>query len=348
MRCALIEYNHYHEETLPTFVQLLNALGIEPDVYMVPRSRRRRPFALTSDLRFRERRAERIDWLLGLPFRLRRYELLIVNSMEPASNLERLGGSRTPLLGVMHNTELLSTDPAYGAFFANPKRQPLVLGRHIANHLAREGRSVRWILHVSFGRPEPARAEGPTIFAVSGNVEFTRRNYDSLLDAVAALVAEGTPMRIRIVGRSTTRDGRTLREEIARRNLASAFELSDREVPHPEFLQLLASSDFALPLLDHSADRLRAYFETKLASSIPFAIGLGVPLVIHRELAAAYGVEACGVGYDDGGLAEAMRTAVASSEQERAGWKAALESARADLLAASLANLREAIDEVRA
>lgn len=348
MRCALIEYNHYHEETLPTFVQLLNALGIEPDVYMEPRSRRRQPFALTSDLRFRERRAERIDWLLGLPFRLRRYELLIVNSMEPASHLEVLRNSRTPLLGVMHNTELLSTDPAYGAFFSNPKRQPLVLGRHIASHLAQGGRSVHWILHVSFGRSERARAEGPTTFAVSGNVEFTRRNYDSLLDAVGELVAEGKPIRIRIVGRSTTRDGRTFRDEIARRNLAGVFELSDREVTHPEFLQLLGSSDFALPLLDHSAERLRAYFETKLASSIPFAIGLGVPLVIHHELAATYGVEACGVGYDDGGLAEAMRTAIGSSDPERAGWKAALEAARTEILAASLANLREAIDEVRA
>jgi hypothetical protein len=348
MRCALIEYNHYHEETLPTFVRLLNALGIEPDVYMVRRSRRRQPFALTSDLRFRQRRAERIDRLLGVPFRLRRYELLIVNSMEPASNLELLGDSRTPLLGVMHNTELLSTDPTYGSFFADPKRQPLVLGRHIANHLARDGQSVRWISHVYFGRPEARRADGPTTFAVSGNVEFGRRNYDSLLDAAGELVAEGTPIRIRIVGRSTTRDGRTLREEIERRSLGSVFELSDGEIPHPEFLQLVAGSDFALPLLDRSADRLRPYFETKLASAIPFAIGLGVPLVIHRDLAAAYGVEACGVGYDDGGLPDAMRTAIASSERERAGWQAALEATREDLLGASLANLREAITEVRA
>ena len=57
MRCALIEFNAYHEETLPTFVRLLNGLGIEPDVYMVRRSISRQPFAMTSDLRFRQRRA---------------------------------------------------------------------------------------------------------------------------------------------------------------------------------------------------------------------------------------------------------------------------------------------------
>jgi len=348
MRCALIEYNRYHEETLPTFVRLLNSLGIEPDVYMVRRSRQRHPFAFTSGLRFRQRRAEGIDRFLGLPFRLRRYELLIVNSMEPASHVERLAGVRTPLLGVMHNTELLSGDPAYSAFFASPGRRPVVLGRHIANHLAQGGRPLSWISHVYFGEPEPRRADGATTFAVSGNVEFHRRNYDSLLDAAGELAEEAMPIRIRIIGRSSTRDGRMLREAIEHRGLASIFELSDGEIPHDEFFRLVAGSDFMLPLLDHSAAVLRPYFETKLASSVPFAIGLGVPFVIHHDLAGAYSVSECGVGYHDGGLTAAMRTAIASSAGDRARWKAGIETARADLLEASLANLREAIAAVRA
>lgn len=347
MRCALIEYNHYHEETLPTLVRLLNTLGIEPDVYMTRRARRRQVFALASELRFRLRRVERIDRLLGLPFRLHHYELLIVNSLEPLANLTRISGSKTPLLGIVHNTELLSTEAAYRSFFSRPERGLLVLGRHIANHLARGGEPVRWISQVYFGQPPPRRPDGPTTFAVSGNVEFTRRNYDSLLDAASELAQGGTPIRVRIVGRSTTRDGQTLRGEIKRRDLAS-FELCRGEIPHLEYFQLVAGSDFALPLVDRTADRMRPYFKTKLASAIPLAIGLGVPLVIHRELADAYGVEACGVVYEDGGLPEAMRTAIASSERERAGWQEALEATRADLFGASLANLREAIAEVRA
>jgi hypothetical protein len=182
---------------------------------------------------------------------------------------------------------------------------------------------------------------------VSGNVEFPRRNYDSLLDAAAELAAEGTRLRISIIGRSTTRDGMALRDEIERRGLAGVFELSPGEISHPAFFELVAGADFALPLVDRSAEHMRPYFETKLASSIPFAIGLGVPLVIHRELAAAYGVEACGVGYDDGGLPAAMRAAIASTDRERVAWRAAIEAARAELLAGSLANLRAAIAAVR-
>jgi glycosyltransferase involved in cell wall biosynthesis len=189
-------------------------------------------------------------------------------------------------------------------------------------------------------------AGGATTFAVSGNVEFSRRNYDSLLDAVAELVAEGTPVRIRIIGRSTSRDGLTLRADIERRGLADAFELSSGEVSHPEFFQRFADCDFVLPLIDHSAERLQAYLESKLASSIPFAVGLGVPLVLHRDLAAAYGVEPCGIGYVDGGLAEAMRTAIASGDADRGRWQAALATTRTELLAESLGNLHEAISAV--
>ena len=177
-------------------------------------------------------------------------------------------------------------------------------------------------------------------------MEFTRRNYDALLDSVAELLAEGASFRVRLVGRSTNRDGKALRAEIERRELTSAFALSDGEISHPEFFQLVADSDFVLPLLDHSAEHLRAYFESKLASSVPFAIGLGVPLVMHADLAAAYGVESCGLTYEDGGLTAAMRSAMASSQADRDVWQGAIETTRAELLAASLANLREAIATV--
>jgi hypothetical protein len=117
---------------------------------------------------------------------------------------------------------------------------------------------------------------------------------------------------------------------------------------HPGFYRLVAGSDFMLPLLDGSADHFRRYFDAKLASSIPLAVGLGVPLVLHRGLAAAYGVAACGVGYDDGGLVAAMHAAIASTEAERAGWKSAIDTTRTEILDASRANLRRAIEAVRA
>ena len=348
MRCALVEFNHYHDEVLPTFVWLLNRLDITPDVYMVERSARRRAFARSEGLRYRLRAVESMGRLRGLDWRRRRYDLAIVNSMEPSELVGRASRLGVPVLGVVHNAHLLSDDADYRAFFAAPDRRPLVLGQHIAEQMATDAGAPGWISHVVFGaRPrEPRAPDGPTVFVVSGNVEFARRNYDSLLDAAGALAGEDVEFLVRIVGRSTSRDGKAFRETVESRGFASRFEFSPGEITHPRFFRLIADSDFSLPLIDTTRDLYRAYLETKLASSVPFAIGLGVPLVANAALVRAYGIDGTGPDYEDGGLTDAMRRAIASTEEERSGWRGALVTKRAAILEASLANLRAAISAV--
>lgn len=206
-----------------------------------------------------------------------------------------------------------------------------------------------WITHVVFGAPPRASREPgrPTIFAVSGNVEFTRRDYDALLEAASTLDGERLPFLIRIIGRSTSRDGKALRATVEAKGLTNRFEFSPGEIDHPKFFRLLADSDFSLPLLDTSRDVFRAYLETKLASSVPFAIGLGVPIVANEALVRAYGIDGTGPEYQDGDLTEAMRRAIASTDEERSGWRLALERKRDAILELSLANLRAAISAVR-
>jgi hypothetical protein len=354
VRCAVVEFNHYHDEVLPTFVWLLNRLGITPDVYLVERAARRGAFAGSEELRWRPRRVEGMDRLQGIPFRLQRYELVIVSSMEPDSLLDRIERIDAPILGVVHNTELLVEDARYREFFAAPEHRPLVLGAHIAGHFAEALGWLPWILHVVLagGSPSVATTDATTgdrvTFAVSGNVEFHRRNYASLLEATSALASEGVPFVVRIVGRSTRPDGKALRAEVKDRGLGHVFEFSPGEIDHPTFFGLVRGSDFSLPLIDTTRDAFRPYLETKLASSVPFAIGLGVPLVAHEALVAAYGLEGTGPDYADGGLEGAMRRAMSSTTEARAQWRAAVDRKRAAILDASLANLRDAISAVTA
>ena len=349
MRCALIEFNAYHEEVLPTFVWLLNRLGIEPDVYMVHGSARRKPFGLLRDLRFRPRAVEQMDRYRRLPYRLRRYDLEIINSTEPIENLERVAGSTRPLLGVIHNTALLTDDPAYSAFFERRRRLPILMGRHIAEHVAPSMSALPWMSHVVFGTPPRRSATdlpGVTTFVVSGNVEYSRRNYRSLLDAATALHGEARPFRIRIVGRSTVRDGTAFRAEVERRGLSDSVEFSPRDANHPDFFRLVADADFSLPLIDTTDDRYRPYLETKLASSVPFAIGLGVPLIANDAMVSAYAIDGTGISYEDGRLADAMRRALESTPSERSSWRDALARKRQEILDQSLESLRQAIGAV--
>jgi hypothetical protein len=348
MRCALVEFNHYHDEVLPTFVWLLNRLDVVPDVYMVQRSARRHPFAGSEGLRYRTRSVEGMDRFGGFALRRRRYDLAIINSMEPPEILDRAERFASPVLGVVHNTELLLHDPAYRAFFARPARRPLVLGQHIAERIGESAGAPWWISHVVFGAPRKVATEAgrATTFVVSGNVEFHRRDYDALLDSAGTLAREGSPFHIRIVGRSTSRDGKKLHETVESQGLSDRFEFSAGEIDHPRFFELVGDSDFTLPLIDTSRAPFRAYLETKLASSVPFAIGLGVPIVGNTALVRAYGIEGTGPAYEDGGLTAAMRRAIASSEDERSGWRRALATKREEILDASLRNLRAAISAV--
>lgn len=347
LRCALLEYNSYHDEVLPTLVWLLNRLDIRPDVYMVKRSARRRPFGAFEGLRYRSRSIERMRWLGGLPFRLRRYDLLIVNSLEPMAVLERVDREDTPVLAIVHNPHLTGPEPAYQAFFAKPSRRALVLGRQIAERGDLSLGPLSWLAPVVLAstpaRPTPG---APTTFVVSGNVEYVRRNYASLLEAASALRAEGREFRVRIVGRTYRPDGRAFREALRARGLTDRFELSSGEIDHPTYFGLVASSDFSLPLLDTTDERFRPYLESKLTASVPFALGLGVPLVAHAAVARAYDVAGTGPTYEDGALPGAMREAVDTRPEQRVAWRESVDAKRAALLAASETQLREAIAAV--
>jgi hypothetical protein len=348
MKCALIEFNAFHDEVLPTFVHLLNKLGITPDVYIPDIAIRRNAFAFATDLRYQLHSTDGIGRLRGTPSRLRTYDVVIVNSLEPRSNLNSLQSSRLPTLGVVHNANLLLDEPEYRGYFEGRDRQPLVLGRHIANYLGRHSRPTAWIAHVFFGDVPPVRRPetDPITLSVSGNLEYARRNFASLLDAAEALDRDNSRFRVRMIGRSNTVDGARFRRELETREIGRYFSFSPDEIDHEAYLSTLAGTDFVLPLLDRSAAEYRPYYDVKLSSSISLAIGLGVPMVAEETLSKRYGVESATIAYRDGDLADALRSAIASRPAEQVQRAAALATIRSDLLEASTDNLAGAISAV--
>ncbi len=76
------------------------------------------------------------------------------------------------------------------------------------------------------------------------------------------------------------------------------------------------------------------------------SLGLGVIPIADARLAALYGVDDAAVCHGPGGLPEAIRTALDLMPADRARRVAALGRLRADLLAASVANLGSAIERL--
>jgi hypothetical protein len=354
MNVAVVEFNYYHDEILPTIVHALNALGIDPDVYVPARAARKDAFALTSGLRYRvrlvdgrSRLRDMVRRIRGTPARHRRYDLLVMNSIEPDDVLQAASRIDLPTLAVVHNADRLVDDGPYAAYFADRRHRPIYLGRHVARPQVGAG-DHRWLAPVFLGDVPPGavREDARTILCVQGNVEYTRRDYGALVEAVIPLAAERSDFVIRVVGRSDTADGRDLRARVEERGVADRFTFSRGVISHRRYLTDIGTSDFIMPLLDGRQPAHAPYLESKITSSISMSVGLRVIPIAEAQLASLYGVESVAVTYEHGGLPAAIRTALDLPAAVRSERIARLESLRSTALTASVANIAAAIDDL--
>jgi hypothetical protein len=348
MRCAIVEHNWYHDEVIPTLAYALNQLGFEVDVFLPKSALAANAFTFAGDLRYRTHAIDtRLGRLMGTPPRYRRYDLTVLNSIEPVEVMRASSGLPGPLLAVVHNASLLRQDPEYAAYFEPARRAPVVLWKHVAAYLAPEW-NAQWIAPIYFGDvPRPDRHPAATTFCVQGNFAFDRRNYDSLATAAEHLIGAGqTGFRVLFVGRSDSPDGLEFRAQLARTTASTVMEFSASGIPYRDYYSTLAAADFILPLIDTSTDQYAYYFADKATSSLAVSIGLGVVPVVHSRLASQYEVADAGICYQNGQLAQAMSQALALGSEEGAGMRLRLHERRRALLSETVANLRRAVDTV--
>jgi hypothetical protein len=347
-RAAIVEFEPQHDLVLPSLVQAVNRLGFEADVYMPRRLIRADAFALTSGLRYRVLPTDGFAALLrGAPRRGRSYDLTIMNSIEPPRSLrkaERIGG---PILAVVHNGVLLRTRREYARFFESRQRMPLVLGEHVAANLRPEW-DATWVAPVYVAEPLPRPERGEVVdFCVQGNLEFLRRNYASLLEATDRLMASGHgAFKVTMAGNSGKGDGRAFRSYLAARPRPARIEFTASGIPYRQLWQTVSAADFLLPLVDTSSSRYVYYFVDKVTSTMDVSIGLGAVPVLHERLAEIYGVSDASIRYRDGGLAEAMREAMALPQAKLAAMRGRLDARREWLLDRNVANVRAALEAI--
>jgi hypothetical protein len=343
MNCALIEFNHVHDQILPTQVYLLNRLGIRPDVYMAAQAIRNDAFVYAEGLEYRRLRTDGWWWRIrGTPSRLARYDLVVANSIEPLGVLGRVAAIGLPTVGVLHNADLIY-EPIYADYFRGRGRVPLVLAKHVASSLSPVG-AVEWIAPVYLGEPAPrTRADHRWRFCVSGNIEFSRRNYAALLHAVADLSLERSDFVVTCLGRADW-DGPAFRAQIADAGLERFFEFSESEISYGRYFSEAAGADFLLPLLDTSSCVFAPYFRTKVNSSLLMAVALGVVPVVHSAFARLYGLGPdTAILYEDDPLVDAMRRALDERPERSSQLRENLIAKRESVLAESVDRMDRAI-----
>jgi glycosyltransferase involved in cell wall biosynthesis len=346
MRCALVEFTPFHGETIATFVHLLTRLGVEVEVFLRSELLDSDPLAHCPALECRTHRLE--SFVVRASIKTRRfagYDFVLTTSCEPRLVLPRLARVAAPVIGVVHNAILLAEDGEYRAFFTDPRRVPLVLASHQRRYLETV-REVSWIAPVHLMEDPQAAPAGWNRLCVQGWIDFRRRNYADLLDAVARVADSGSrDFEVLMVGKDYGLDGLRFRRAVSERGLADRFVFTGDVPEYAAYLTTLASCGFVLPLIDDSA-HLRTYFEDKISSSISIALGLERIPVMHTRLAELYDLAETGIVHGDGELDRAILAALELAPAARQQKLAALRTRREALLDQSLVNLERILDQL--
>ncbi|MBW4496553.1 MAG: hypothetical protein KME26_26440 [Oscillatoria princeps RMCB-10] len=344
MKCALIEYNNYHDQTFPTLVYVLRKLNINVEIFTSRKNIKRDVLfdAVTNDIN--------VACSDGILFRMQElfhkyhhYDFIIANSIEPQFNLSRILKIGAPTLAILHNSSLFFKEKKYKNYLSNRSTKLLVLTPYVSNYLSKDIKSY-WIRPVYLGN-QISVPEDKNVFCVQGTINFKRRNYSSLIEAVLKLRETGnTQFKIRIIGGLNSPDRKNFYKDIALNNIGNFFEVFEEDIPYQKYLYYLSTSDFILPLLDTSSSIYQPYFVTKDSSSLSTAIALNVPVVAHQKLAAVHEVTEASIVYEDNGLADAMKQAMEIKKSERELLKKRMAQIKESFLQQSVANMKEAIE----
>lgn len=343
-RIAIVEPNNYHGEVLPTMAYLLGKAGFEITVFITHLMQFMNPFVHLPKQHIQIKEISE-----NLAANLEAFDLVVWNSIEPARHLELIKSVNQPCLAVVHRgNQILSSE--YLQFFEVTHRKALTLSRHFSLFLKKHGLENTYIFPGYFhdNGIQNRRTDPVPVFCVPGKVEFKRRNYGSVFSAAEKLNRQqpGKDFIVKLLGKNNSIEGGLLR---LRKLLSSArnhFEIPGKEPVYNEFYNHLLESDFICPLIDRSNSRFHTYFLNTSSSSIPVGIGHNLIPILYKEFAELYGLDEIAITYKDDGLADAMKTAMALSDDQREIVREKITIYLEQELGKSFENLRSVVKQI--
>jgi hypothetical protein len=369
MNACIIEYNDFHDETIPSIVFVLNNLGYDVDIYLTDNNINKQLFnVFSNDLKFSLKTVKTTGQ--HLPFLLnkiylkyyklikgisaltgtldtavisqRKYDVIIFNSVEPLDVLYKTSDyHKSHVFYILHNAYLLQKHSEYIKIIDINKT--FVLSQHINNYFSK---NLKVLSPVYFGNIYKESAINPSCikFCVQGNFDSKRRNYISLIDAIKRFQSENIiNFKIEILGNSNNEEGLLFKDAVNRNSLSQYFTLYNYILPYKQYYEVLVSSDYVLPLLDDSSLYFNSYLLWKCSSSINAAIGLGIVPCLNMDFAAAHNLQNASITYLSDDLYSAIKTALYKTNEEYSILQSNLKQIKNELLLQNFNNLRNAI-----
>lgn len=338
-RCAIVQFEPRHEETIPTMVLAANAAGFRPIVVVSKRGLRRRGdifaeipgleadvlYAGLTDDDLASGEASTAQALARVT--ADDVEFILMNSFNRQRSVAWARATRGPVLAVVHNIADFLDDPACAATVEEARFSFITLGFHVtAELISRLGKGhmdrVATIEPCVWGLPDPApRAGWPRRVAIPGAISLRIRDYRGLVETVA-----GDPKSFagyRFVLGSGGKDRPLIEDETRRRGLGDLFEylpLAGDQVPNGAYFASLRDAQVILPLTPSDMD---LYMKTKITSAVSASVGFAVPMIMDQWSAACYRAPALTAGFGTRATLDALRNLD----------EAALATCRTDLIA---------------
>jgi hypothetical protein len=173
----------------------------------------------------------------------------------------------------VHDPRVLGDDEA--AFFDGAQRQLAALfPLPQVNH----------VLHpVYLGKVPTPVLNAPPRFALQGNIQFFRRNYESWLRALERAATDAPAASFRLIGNDQTADGAILKKRVP---VGAAVDWQGKVPSYRRYYRLLSECPFLLPLIDDVDSNCARYFHAGVSSSASLALGLGIVPVLNEAYAA--------------------------------------------------------------
>ena len=293
-KCCVVEIHPMHYEVLPSIIAALNGNGIVPHVFMANCNKRNDIFNGFPELHFIALSAGQGSLRKKLSAIIRSYRRVIYNTLDEHGNSRVLAGSASGshVWGIEHN---ISVEEIAGI-------HKLVLLPY--------NRSQARIFPCYYRAKKRAELPDERLLVIQGNIAPGRRNYSSFLRSFAEIRGELGNLKFVFVGFRKQPFYSNLLEEIRALGLGDSYlDAGEKNLTYSEFFRLVEAGHFILPLIDRSEEYCVPYFENKLTSSIPLAIGVGIPLVVNSELARKYSIDDGCITYDDDRIGDGLRFA---------------------------------------
>lgn len=305
-RCAILQFEARHEETLPSMIAAANVAGYYPHVFLHNRAKRRRGdifaevpgfIAEISYCNFGSDDGEGEQGAAGIAALERvmqpDIDFVVMNSFNRERGCAWARAIAKPVIAVVHNVDHFLSDAFSAPAVGDARFQFVTLGQHVlAELVSRIGKAQMDRIDViepcvwGFADPAP-RGGSPRRIAIPGAINARTRDYAGLMAAIERDRAACKDLRF-ILG-SGGKDRAGVEEEVRRRKLADFFEFlpvsGGDQVSHADYFASLRDAQAILPLMPDDFDQ---YQKIKITSSVSASVGFAVPMVMDRWSRACY------------------------------------------------------------